>query len=125
MTQPLLTRSQSTAAGYVVFGALFLLQIQLLYLATGSGPPPFLHADKVVHCLMFTLPAVVAGVLRSRALVSILLVHALVSEPAQRLLTTGRQMDFWDAVADLAGIGLGLAIVHVVRRIKGASWTLT
>ncbi|UJH70784.1 VanZ family protein [Ornithinimicrobium sp. INDO-MA30-4] len=120
MTQRhLLDSSQRAAVGYVCFGALLLLQVQLLYLATGTGPPPFAHADKVVHFLMFALPAAVAAVVRSRAMIVVLIVHAVISEPAQRVLTSGRQMDVWDAVADLLGVALGVAAIALIRaRVK-------
>ncbi|MBW8171671.1 VanZ family protein [Ornithinimicrobium sp. Arc0846-15] len=116
MTQRhLLDSSQRAIVGYVCFGALLLLQVQLLYLASGTGPPPFAHADKIVHFLMFALPAVVAAVVRSRVMIAVLVVHALISEPAQRVLTSGRQMDAWDAVVDLLGVALGVAVIALIR----------
>lgn len=108
MTQPsLLSRPPARAVAYLIFAVLFLVQIQVVYVASGSGPVPFAHADKVVHVAIFALPSVIAGALRSPALLSVLVLHALISEPAQHLLTSGRQMDLWDTLADLFGIAVG------------------
>ncbi|RIK09621.1 MAG: VanZ family protein, partial [Acidobacteria bacterium] len=37
----------------------------------------------------------------------LLVVHAVVSEPLQHLVAPVRQLDPWDAVADLVGVGAG------------------
>ena len=77
--------------------------------------------DKVGHLLAFALPAAVAGWLGARRVLVLLVVHALVSEPLQGWLIPTRQPDPLDALADLAGILLGLLVARSVRGAAGPS----
>lgn len=93
-----------------------MLQVFLLYVERGPDTPSPPYVDKLVHATMFALPAVVA-LLLSRAWPWVVLVlHALLSEPLQAWVTTGRQLDPWDTVADLAGIFLGVLVAQAWSR---------
>ncbi|MGB3685130.1 MAG: VanZ family protein [Ornithinimicrobium sp.] len=96
--------------GFVVLAALFLGQIYALYLyvpAPGPGAP---YLDKVAHLLTFGVPAAVAAALRLRAVLVLLVLHAVISEPLQALLPVDRGADVLDLVADLMGIVVGMLI---------------
>ncbi|WAC66830.1 VanZ family protein [Agrococcus sp. SL85] len=87
------------------------VQLVVLYLpsppSTGAGVP---HLDKLVHAAVFAAPAlaaVLAGI-RPRFVLLVLGAHALGSEVLQHLVLPERSGDPWDAVADLAGLVLGL-----------------
>jgi len=90
-------------------------QVWALYLVVPSGGPDPLHRDKLVHVLMFAAPAALATVLRLRWVALLLVLHAVVSEPAQALFTRGREADVWDTVADGIGIVIGVALALQVR----------
>ncbi|KAB7743361.1 VanZ family protein [Nostocoides sp. F2B08] len=83
---------------------------------SGSAALPVPHADKVVHALVFALPAVlgVLAGLRPWLVGVILAVHAPVSEVVQHLWIPGRTGDPWDVVADVVGVFIGLAIGAVM-----------
>lgn len=98
------------------FAVLLALQVWGLYLASGAGPSVVPHLDKIGHLGMFAAPAALAGLLRSRGALAVLLLHALVSEPLQDRLTQGRSSDPWDTVADLLGMVLGVLVVAWWRR---------
>jgi hypothetical protein len=97
-------------AGWVVLVALLALQLWALYVAGGTGGPLFPHSDKAGHLTMFAAPAALAVLLRSRSVLALLLVHALVAEPVQGWLTETRVTDTWDAVANLTGLALGTLV---------------
>lgn len=107
------------ALAWVVFALLLAVQVYVLYLVSGVSAPPFRHADKLVHVLIFLLPAVVAASLASGWALAGLVVHAVVSEPVQAWTTSGRLADVWDAVAGLVGIVLGVLVVRSVRHGRG------
>ena len=92
-----------------LLAAAVVVQILVLYLPV-SGPGGALPgADKVVHAAVFGAVAFTgrrAGV-PLLPLVALLVAHAVVSEIVQGMLLPGRQGDPWDAVADVAGTGLG------------------
>jgi VanZ family protein len=105
-------------AAWVLLVVLLVLQAVGLYSADAPGPGGVPGLDKVGHLLAFALPAAVAGWLRSRRVVVLLVVHAVVSEPLQGWLTPARQPDPLDAAADLVGIALGLLLA---RSLRGAA----
>lgn len=90
------------------------LQVYLLYLyvPASSDAASIPHADKVVHVVMFAVPAAIGVLARLRPwLVGLVLaVHAPVSELVQHLWIPTRGGDPWDVVADWVGVALGLAI---------------
>ena len=105
-------------AGFVIA---VLLQGYLLYVDVPgtSDVVLFPHIDKVVHAALFALPAVI-GVLAGVppwALGVVLAGHAPVSELIQHVFLPGRFGDPLDVVADLVGVGLGLAVGVLVLRL--------
>ncbi len=101
-------------------GAALLVQVVVLYAPQGTGQPPFPHADKVVHLVVFFVPALLALAARlpARGVVALLATHAVVSEVVQGVVLTDRSGDPLDALADLAGVALA-ALVWWLRRRSG------
>lgn len=84
----------------------------------GGGPVGLPGADKVAHVAVFALvvaAALWAG-LPARWVLPLALAHAVVSELVQHTLLPGRSGDVWDSVADVVGVGLGWAVVALLRR---------
>ncbi|ERG63297.1 hypothetical protein L332_02365 [Agrococcus pavilionensis RW1] len=109
----------------VLFALALVAQLVVLYV---PDPPSDIPAppgsDKLVHFAVFAAPAllgVLAG-LRPLWLGAALAAHAVLSEVVQHLLLPGRSGDAWDALADLAGVAVGLAVGWLARR--SASGTL-
>lgn len=108
--------------GWLLLLTLLAAQVWGLYLLTpGAGEPYFQGQDKVAHALLFGVPTALAFLLGARLVVLGILLHAVVSEPLQGLLTTTRTADVWDLVADLVGIGLAVALVLVLRARRPAA----
>lgn len=101
--------------GWALLVGLLVVQVWALYVAAGVAEPLFPGQDKAGHGLVFGLPAALSWALQGRWVVAALVVHALVSEPAQALLTSTRTADVWDLVADLVGIGLGVWLAERLR----------
>lgn len=108
----------SGRVAWVLFALAVLVQLVVLYVPTtpeGPGLPGF---DKLVHASVFLLPAafgVIAGI-PLVPLAAVLAAHAVLSEVLQHLVLPGRSGDPWDALADLLGVALGLAIGATLRR---------
>lgn len=109
--------------GWAVLIALLALQVIGLYGPPSPGPVDtgaFPGADKLGHVIGFAVPTFVAVLLRSRWVLVVLVVHALVAELIQGWLTDDRVMDAWDAVANVGGLALGVvAGVMVMRGRRG------
>ncbi len=73
-------------------------------------------ADKLIHGLVFAIPVYLFGRLTGRVglVAGLFAVHAVLSELIQWRFIPYRDGDVWDAVADLAGIGL--AVLALRRR---------
>ncbi|GAA2095747.1 MULTISPECIES: hypothetical protein [Brevibacterium] len=100
---------------------LLCLAVQLtgLYSPSDSGPAPFPHSDKVFHAAAFaavTATALLAGI-RMRWVLALNAAHAIASELIQGFFLDARTGDPLDVLADLVGIGLGVAAVAVLRRL--------
>lgn len=94
-----------------------VLQVVGLYAPSAPGPPegpPGL--DKIGHLVAFAVPAALAWLLGARWVVVALVLHALVSEPLQSWVAPLRQPDVLDAVADLVGVALGVAVARALGR---------
>jgi len=110
----------------VGFVLALVLQVYLLYLEvpTPSDAASIPHADKVVHAVIFAVPAalgVLAG-LRPWLVGLVLAMHAPVSEVVQHLWIPARTGDPGDVVADWVGVALGLAIGRLlVTRLASRS----
>ncbi|MFA4840880.1 MAG: VanZ family protein [Agrococcus sp.] len=103
---------QDRRAWSALFALAVLVQLLALYWPNppqGGGTPGL---DKVVHAGVFFAPALLgllAG-LRPVVLAPLLIAHAVASELVQHFLLPGRAGDPWDAVADIVGVALGLAL---------------
>lgn len=120
--------SHPDRTGGIWRGLLWLLLLALLagqlwglyLLVPGEGAPIFPGQDKLAHALLFGVPFALALWLGTRLMAVLILVHALVSEPLQGLLTTTRTADGLDLVADLIGIGVaGGAVLLLRARTRG------
>lgn len=99
-----------------VLGTLFALALVAQLAALYWPNPPRVGGvpgdDKLVHAVIFLAPAllgVLAGI-RPVVLAPLLIAHAVASEVVQHVALPGRGGDPWDAVADIVGVAIGLAI---------------
>ncbi|SES09062.1 hypothetical protein SAMN05216199_1934 [Pedococcus cremeus] len=98
-----------------VFLVLVVAHLCALYWPRIGVEGPVTWTDKVVHVLLFALPAA-AGLLaslRPAYLLVPLALHAPLSELVQHFLLPNRSGDPWDAVADLSGVVVGVTIAVV------------
>ncbi|MDN5795212.1 MAG: VanZ family protein [Intrasporangium sp.] len=104
--------SVAVAAGLVV------LHLCVLYWPVVTVQGPVSWSDKVVHVLVFALPAFAVGWVWRRIWLTAMIfgAHAVVSELVQALLLPGRSGDPWDTAADLIGVGVAVVALLVVRR---------
>ena len=96
------------------FAVLALAHLAALYWPRVSVEGPVVWSDKVVHVLLFALPAaagLLAG-LRPAYLLVPLALHAPLSEALQHFVLPNRSGDVWDAVADLSGVVVGATVVR-------------
>ncbi|HET7303993.1 MAG TPA: VanZ family protein [Segeticoccus sp.] len=100
-----------------LFTVLVALQLLVLYAPSAPGRVEVTGLDKVVHASVFGLPALVATLRRWPWVLLALALHAPLSELVQHVLLPHRDGNVWDAVADLAGIVLGVAVAVVGRRL--------
>jgi hypothetical protein len=96
----------------VLFGAACAAQLFVLYWPGSPGPGLFPYSDKLVHFAVFGLVAFLGRWLglRSVWLGAVLVLHAVVSEVVQATLLPARSGDPLDALADVLGVGVGLAV---------------
>lgn len=106
--------------------AFLLIQLYGLYApAQPEGPDGLLDLpgmDKLAHLGMFALPALflrAAGV-RWRLLAAVFAAHAVLSEVIQGTLLPHRSADPLDALADVAGLSLGLLVGTAILRRRTA-----
>jgi VanZ family protein len=104
----------------LLFVLVVVAHVAALYWPRVGVEGPVAWSDKVVHVLLFALPAAVgllAG-LRPAYLLVPLVLHAPLSEALQHFVLPNRSGDLGDAVADLAGVVLGatLVVVGTTRR---------
>lgn len=92
----------------------------MTWLPSPSGPPMFDGIDKVVHVGSFfvlTLAWRWAG-LDARLMLALGVVLAAVTEYGQGLLPWPRSPEFFDVLADVAGVVLGVAMWPMARWIR-------
>lgn len=114
----------------VVAGVLLVGQFVVLYFPDASSVPgadlpvPFL--DKIVHVGVFALPtwALLRVVRRPGPVVGGMVAQAVISEVVQEALLPGRGFEALDAVADIAGVALGLVLARWAGRRRGRVRTL-
>lgn len=71
---------------------------------------PVVGFDKIVHSGLFTVWAILALIIyprKSRLVVVLGMAYGLGLEFYQQLLPFDRTFDWWDAVADAVGVGIG------------------
>jgi hypothetical protein len=99
----------------LLFVVVALTHLAALYWPRVSVEGPVAWSDKVVHVLLFALPAaagLLAG-LRPAYLLVPLALHAPLSEALQHFVLPNRSGDAWDAVADLSGVVVGVTLAVV------------
>lgn len=104
----------------VAFVAAVTVQVCAVYWPSVDVQGPVTWTDKAVHVLLFLVPTVtglLAG-LRPAYVVALLALHAPVSEALQHFVLPDRSGDVWDAVADLAGVVLGVTLAVVGRTLR-------
>lgn len=107
--------------GVVVWLLVAALAVQVVALYSPGSPDPgpdiFPHADKVVHFLLFAVPAhLVARISTARWPLLLLALHGPVSEVVQHLWIPYRGGDPLDALADLAGVAAGAGLARLRSR---------
>lgn len=108
-------RGAARAAWLATFVLLALVHLAALYWPRVTVEGPVAWTDKVVHVLLFALPAaagLLAG-LRPAYLLVPLALHAPISEALQHFVLPNRSGDPWDAVADLSGVVVGVTLAVV------------
>lgn len=108
---------RSRIAGALAVAALILNAV-VLFNPSPGGPPPFAHVDKVVHLGIFALPAglgVLAGWQR-QVFGGGLAAYAGASELVQEVWLSQRSGSIADLLADLLGIGAGMAVAGLLVR---------
>ena len=117
MTDVLPRRGPVLAWSWALAAAL-LLQMYVLYAPSPGGPTMFSGSDKIVHAGIFAMPVLLAFRVGRRWPWAALAcaIHAPVSEVIQGAALPRRSADPWDAVADLTGVALAVAVALVVRR---------
>lgn len=96
----------------VLFVLAVVVQLVALYYPDPPGGGDARGLDKVVHAAVFLAPALLgllAGA-RPAVLAPLLIAHAVVSELVQQFALPGRGGDPWDAVADIVGVAIGMAL---------------
>ncbi|WP_406831570.1 VanZ family protein [Pedococcus sp. KACC 23699] len=98
--------------------AVLVVHFAALYWPRIDIQGPVTWTDKVVHVLLFGVPAllVLRAWPRAWPAVALLAVHAPLSELAQHAWLPHRSGDVWDAVADLGGVVVGVTLAVVWRR---------
>ena len=104
---------RARALARTAFVAALAVNLLVLYAPRVPAPPTGdVGLDKLVHGAVFAL-LVLTGLragLRAGWFVPVVVAHALASELVQELLLAQRHGDAWDAVADLAGVTLGVLV---------------
>lgn len=91
-----------------------------------SGPSflPRIHADKIVHCGIFAVFALLwrrASGPGSIAVIGVSgLALAVITELGQSTSFVGRDADIWDGLADVTGVCLGLIVALRLERRRAA-----
>lgn len=116
----------SLTARRALLAVTLVVQLIVLYWPRVPGPPGLLDLpglDKLIHMVIFAAVAwtgLRAGC-RARWWLPLMVLHAGVSEVLQASVLPHRSGDWWDVVADVAGVCLGGLLGAVwVRRGPGA-----
>lgn len=107
----------------LLFGAVVAVSLLVLFTPGPEVPQGVEVNDKLVHVLLFAALACTGRLARVRLLPLVvgLLVYAGASEVLQVVLPLGRDGDWRDALADTAGIAVGLVTTCVSRPVRGTT----
>ena len=106
----------------LVSAALVALLIAVLSLLPGSALPHVPGTDKIKHMIAYAALAMPLAVWFGRGqwwrAVIVAVGYGLMLEAAQGLMSAGRTVSLLDAVANLAGAGLGAGLVRLTLLIR-------
>ncbi|MCE1178515.1 MAG: VanZ family protein [Micrococcales bacterium] len=113
--------ARSVAPRGLLIGALaatLVVHLIVLYWPTPGGAPGIPGFDKLVHVAVFAVPTTLGLLVTGRvpAVLTLLALHAPVSEIVQWRFLANRSGDWRDLVADLAGVLLGWVVWRRLRR---------
>lgn len=97
---------------WVALIASLVVNVVLLFMPSRGGEPLFPYDDKVIHCVLFGVPAYLglrAG-LKPAVWLPAMAGWAVLSEILQARLTATRSGSVWDWCADLVGIGIAVLL---------------
>ncbi|KQU61414.1 hypothetical protein ASG84_02640 [Rhodococcus sp. Leaf278] len=102
----------------------FVVALIILFTPASGVPSGFQHSDKIIHFVLFAALAYtsrLAGIGWGRTALWVL-VFAVVSEFLQAILPLGRSGSVIDALADAAGVAVGLIAANwlLPQRVKNA-----
>lgn len=102
----------------------FVVALIILFTPASGVPSGFQHSDKIIHFVLFAALAYtsrLAGIGWDRTALWVL-AFAVVSEFLQAILPLGRSGSVIDALADAAGVAVGLIAANWVlpQRVKNA-----
>ncbi len=105
--------------GRAALGVALATQLVVLYLPRAPAGPQVSGTDKLIHLLVFAVPAALVLLARLRPWwLLVLALHGPVSELVQHVLLPHRSGDWRDAVADGLGVVVGAGVVMVGRRLR-------
>ncbi len=104
----------------VALAVALLVQLVTVYSPGAPHGPEVSGLDKVVHLVIFAAPALagLAAGVPARWLLTLLAIHAPVSELVQWAALPHRDGDVRDAAADLAGVLVGWLVFRGWRRSR-------
>lgn len=97
----------------------FLILVACTWPGKDLPAAPVLGFDKIVHSGLFTVWAILALIIypeKSRFVVGLGMAYGLGLEFYQQLLPFDRTFDWWDAVADAAGVLIGYVFTRLVLK---------
>lgn len=114
-----------TQRQWVIWLWSFLILVACTWPGKDLPAAPVLGFDKIVHSGLFTVWAILALIIypqKSRLVVGLGMAYGLGLEFYQQLLPFDRTFDWWDAVADAVGVGIGyiftkLALKNYLQRL--------
>ncbi|MBO9612863.1 MAG: VanZ family protein [Dyadobacter sp.] len=97
----------------------FLILVACTWPGKDIPAAPVVGFDKIVHSGLFTVWAILALIIypeKSRLVVGLGMAYGLGLEFYQQLLPFDRTFDWWDAVADAAGVLIGYLFTKLVLK---------
>lgn len=121
VTAPETRRRPSAWRLYVPVTLSTIVVTVMLLSPGGTVPSGFPHADKITHLLMFAVLAACSRYARIPPVVTVvwLAAYGVLTEVLQATVAVRRSGSFWDWVADLVGVAVGLAVAAAIgRRVR-------